>query len=198
MFTGKHMVAAFDLLCCIMIVLVLQQGHAKPPHIQTFGKFAVTASWAAGSDDDVDLYVRDPNGAISFFAAQTVGQMSLERDDLGTASSGTATLPDGRTIRSTWNGERTVIRGIVPGEYTVNVHMYNKNDKGTARVTIQLWALRGSDVLLKQVIVTLRVKGDEATAFRFTLDAAGRVSNINQLPAKLVERADPNAAGSTP
>lgn len=188
MFTGKHMVAAFDLLCCIMIVLVLQQGHAKPPHIQTFGKFAATASWAAGSNNDVDLYVRDPEGHICYFAALTTGLMTLSGDDLGTAVSGTATLPDGRTVRSTWNGERTVLRGILPGEYTVNVHLYRKNQAGTERVTIQLWALRGSDVLIKQVIVTLRYDGDEATGFRFTLDAAGHVSNINALPAALVAK----------
>lgn len=189
MFTGKHMVAAFDLLCCIMIVLVLQQGHAKPPHIQTFGKFAVTASWAAGSNNDVDLYVRDPNGNICYFAAMTTGLMTLGGDDLGTATTGTATLPDGRTVRSTWNGERTLIRGIVPGEYTVDVHMYRKNQRGSERVTIQLWALRGSDVLIKQVTVTLRTNGDDITGFRFTLDAAGRVSNINTLPAHLADRA---------
>jgi hypothetical protein len=36
--------------------------------------------------------------------------------------------------------------------------------------------------------VKLARKGDEATATRFTVDRAGRVSNVNTLAKRLVER----------
>lgn len=171
------------------MIFVLSSGHSKPPHIQTFGQFAVTTTWPAGSNNDVDLYVRDPNGNICYFGALTIGLMTLEGDDLGTATSGTETLPDGRKVVTDYNGERTVLHGIVPGEYTVNVQMYQQNDPGMTPVTVQLWSLRGNDEMLHEQKVVLNKTGDEITAFRFTLDAAGHVSNINRLPAHLVQNA---------
>src|SRR5690348_8497241 len=169
------------------MIFVLKQGHTQPPHIQPFGQFAVTTTWRGGSNDDVDLYVRDPQGNICYFGALTIGLMTLEGDDLGTATTGTTTLPDGQKVVSSYNGERTVLHGIVPGEYTVNVQMYQKNDPGPTSVTVQLWSLRGNDVMEHEQKVVLTRQGDEATAFRFTLDAAGHISNINRLPAKLVQ-----------
>lgn len=188
--TKRPLIAAFDLLCCLLMVFVLSQGQHKPPHIQTFGQFAVTITWPAHSNDDVDLYVRDPLGNICYFGALTIGQMTLEGDDLGTATSGTTTLPDGRVVVSPYNGERTVLHAIVPGEYTVNVHMYNKADPGPTTVIVKLWSLRGNDQVVHTQTVVLTRQGQQVTAFRFTLDAAGHASNYNRLPAHLVQSLD--------
>ncbi len=181
-FGSKPLVAAFDLLCCLLIILVLQQNPPKkPPHIPTYGQYAVLISWGDGSNNDVDMYVRDPAGRICYFAAEDVGLMHLEVDDLGTA---TSNLDGG--VKVVHNGERVVIRGAEPGEYTVNVHMYNRADPGPTRVHVALWTLRGNDRVLYERDVILNASGDEHTAFRFTITPSGSVSGYNRLPRKLV------------
>lgn len=176
------MVAAFDLLCCILIVLLLTQNpKASPPHPPTFGQYAAMISWPAASNDDVDLYVRDPQGRICYFAAASAGLMNLEHDDLGAAASETS-----GAVRVGRNVERVVIRGAQPGEYTVNVQMYDDTDGGPVRVHVVLWELRGHDRVVAQKDVTLSSTGDERTAFRFTLGPGGEVSSTNDLQARLV------------
>jgi hypothetical protein len=181
---------AFDYLLALLgiflILAIVEKPTPTPMRIDTLGVYAVTASWPAGSNDDVDLWVQDPQGNIAWFAGQDAGLMHLESDDLGTNISGTVTLLNGKVISTKANGERTVIKGAIPGEYTVNIHMYQKNDPGTTVVTVQLWELRGQDrLLITKRIVLVRVAQEE-TAFRFTLDAAGNASNFNTLPKKLV------------
>jgi hypothetical protein len=193
--TSYPQVAAFDLLTCLLllfVILALTQRPVTPPSIKTFGAYAVTATWADGANDDVDLYVRDPQGNICYFANTNTGLMNLEHDDLGTLVSGTAPFAGdtkGRTVVVRENGERTVIRGVVAGEYTVNVQMYFKADNGPRPVTISFWSLRGADRLLVQAHVTLHAEGDEATAFRVTVDASGNVVRVTHTPANLVRPA---------
>ena len=182
----RPMVVVVDMLCCLLIVfLLLAAPPAKPPNPPTYGQYAVTIQWRSGSNNDVDLYVRDPVGNVCFFAAENIGLMQLEGDDLGTKTSGTTTLSDGRKIVVPRNSERTVIRGIIAGEYTVNVHMYLRNDKlpPDTIVLVQLWTLRGNDHVIHQQYITLHGTGDEQTAFRFRMNEVGNVTSYNRLPA---------------
>ena len=183
--------SAFELLLGVLfifIVLVLTTTPKKPTptKISTFGQYAVTATWPKNSNDDVDLWVEDPLGHYVWWNNQDAGLMHLESDDLGTMLSGTQRLADGKVIKVAFNGERTIIKGIVPGEYIVNIHMFRKVDKGSTPVVVQLWALRGGDrVLISKRIVLVR-KGQEETAFRFTLSATGKASNFNDLQKRFV------------
>ena len=84
------------------------------------------------------------------------------------------------------NEERAIIRGIIPGEYIVNVHMFRKVDQSENKVKISLIKLSGQDTIVVEKEVVLKENGDEETAFRFTLGIDGKVGNINQLPRKFV------------
>lgn len=187
------MVAAFDLVVCLAMMFVILALTNKPvkPSVPTYGKVAATIAWTPKSNDDIDLYVRDPSGDVCFFGAPNVGLMHLEQDDLGYAITGTQTLPDGKTVHSTFNGERTVLTGIVPGQYVVNVHVYRKVDRGADTVIVQLWLLQGSDKILLTKNVVLHKEGDEITVWRFTLSADGHVSNVNDLKMNLVSPGSP-------
>jgi hypothetical protein len=191
---GSPKVGMFDFLTVLvvffLIIALTETPKATPPAIQTLGQYAVTASWRPGSNDDVDLYVRDPNGNIAYFDAQDVGQMHLEHDDLGTGTTGTITLSNGHTVVSKPNGERTVINGIVPGEYIVNVQMYAKTDRTVTPVVVQLWELRGTDHLILSKTVTLARRGEQLTAFRFTLRSNGNACCFNDLPRNLVGKSN--------
>lgn len=167
-----------------VLAFLLVKPKASVPSIVTQGYYAVVVTWANGSPDDVDTYVRDPRDGIVYFASSQVDLMHLEQDDLGTGHSNTATS-GGHTYKVKINQERTIIQGIIPGEYIVNVQMFEKRSPGPTKVTIRLYKLQGPDRVVTETTVTLRANGDEKTAFRFTLNAAGDITNINHLPKEL-------------
>src|SRR2546423_4513185 len=166
--------AAIDFLSCLLVVFVAVALTSSPPQVKTYGDFAVVMTWPKGHND-VDLYVRDPGGAISDFANPQVGQMQLEHDDLGTASTSYAAAKS--------NQERTVVRSATPGQWIANVALYSRNE-GTApiRVTVTLWDLRKEDHVVYTDTRDLIRKGEERTAFRFTIDHAGSPGGISHLP----------------
>ena len=187
---GYPMVAAFDVQSALLIMFVIlvltAVPKATPLRIETLGFYAVKAVWAKDSNDDVDLYVRDPQGHIVYFANQDAGLLHLEYDDMGTGISGTYTLPSGKKVVVHENSERTVVRGVDTGEYTVNLQMYRKDSTGPVRVTVQLWRLRGNDTVAYERTVALSRKGQEETAFRITMRGSGDVGSFNTLPRKFV------------
>ena len=86
----------------------------------------------------------------------------------------------------TYNENREIvsIRGILPGEYVVNVHMYHMNSEESCLVTLQLDKINPyKTTALKEV--TLTVKAEEKTAFRFTVNQNGDVIDVNELPKNL-------------
>ena len=163
----------------------IQPESKKDASIITAGEFAIVMDWDDKSEDDLDLYVMDAQGNLVFFHGREAGLMHLERDDLGIKND-VVTGPNGEKVKIEKNEERVILRGITPGEYIVNAHMYNKVDWGRTKVSIALIDLRGSDTKIIDKVVVLKNIGDEVTAFRFTLNADRQVSNINTIPRKLV------------
>ena len=84
-----------------------------------------------------------------------------------------------------------VIRGVVSGEYLVNVHMYRKRDQGPTTAKITLIKLVGHDEQILEKERILEFEGDEETAFRFTLNANEQVVDTNELPRSLVRKQAP-------
>jgi hypothetical protein len=70
-------------------------------------------------------------------------------------------------------------RGIVPGEYTVNVHLYrDRAAVADVPVTVVVSTKVGIDTPVRQILmskVDLQREGQERTVFRFRLTEAGTV-----------------------
>jgi hypothetical protein len=180
--------AAIDFLSCLLVVFVAVALTSQPPQVKTYGSYALVMTWPVGYND-VDLYVRDPRGAVCYFQNMQVDEMQLEHDDLGTAGTSYG--------KGKLNEERTVIRGTTPGQYVVDNHLYDRGE-GTAPipVTTQLWDLQGDDRLLKTRVVYVTHTGDERTSFRFTLDDAGNVTGYSSVPVSLVSRTTKAGSGN--
>ena len=170
--------AAIDFLSCLLVVFVAVALTSSPTQVKTFGSYAVVMTWPAGTND-VDLYVRDPAGAIGYFGRAQVDQIQLEHDDLGTLATGYG--------KGQENQERAIIRSAMPGQWVVDTHLYRRSD-GTAPipVTVSLWDLRSQDHILEQRRVVLTRQGDEKTPFRFTVDTSGNVTGYSFLPVSLI------------
>lgn len=172
------------LLGIFLILAITETPKATPMRIDTLGVYAATLTWPNGSNDDIDLWVQDPRDNIAWYAQLTSGEMTLNGDDLGCAS-GTGYGLEG-PASDCHNEERTIIKEAIPGEYTVNVVMFKKNDPGPTTCTVTLWRLRGDDRIMIEKHIVLMHTRQEVTAFRFTLNRAGDASNFNTLPKSLM------------
>jgi hypothetical protein len=184
-------VVIVDILSAIVLALFAVNKLAtfdppRKPSIETLGKYVVEVTWTAKQNHDVDTYVEDPVGNIVYFNANRVGLMHLEQDDMG-QSTDTVEIA-GHKISVNENRERVVLRGTLEGEYVVNVHMYRKDPSHPAPtpVAVRPYQLRGVDRVLKVKRLTLRDRGDEKTAFRFTIDPKDAVTSFSDLPKDLV------------
>mgnify|MGYP006243826421 CR=1 FL=1 len=139
--------------------------------------------------------MRDPLGNYVGFKSKDVGLMSLSRDDLGT-SNDTVYDPKGKPIVVYRNEEMVTIRGMIPGEYIVNVHWYNRKiaveQMGEQNyiplpIQVQVEKINPYNVVYARE-VNLDRKGTETTVVRFTVNEDGSVGNFNTLNYGIVGR----------
>jgi len=170
-----------------LFVLAYLQMNVKQKServIQSKAEFIITISWDSQSDDDVDGYLQDPMGNILYYRAREIGVMHLDRDDLGKKND-IARLGNGQTLQIEDNREIITLRGVIPGEYTLNVHMYNKNDPNPITVTVTVDKINPYSTVKMKKIVMIE-SGQENTVCRFKLNADGKVEDVNELEKPLI------------
>ena len=167
-----------------IVSFLLINPIAKRADIEVKAEFLITVTWPDNLEDDVDTYVEDPAGNLVWFRSREPGLMHLDRDDLGKRNDEVVTAAG--TILFPENREIVTLRGIVPGEYVVNIHMYFKVGQEPVPVTNQIDKINPYSVVLRKTI-ELKSKGDEVTVARFSVKSNGDVIDVNKLPKKLVE-----------
>ena len=184
----------FNTLLCFAALFVLSfiliNPSKKKNNVRMKAEFMITVTWPNDLDDDVDMYVEDPQGNLVAFMRREEGLMHLDRDDLGHRND--TVFTEWGPIEFKDNREIVTVRGTVPGEYVVNVHMYMKRSEALeVPVSIQLDKINPySTVMIKEVI--LRLSGDEKTAFRFTVNNEGDVTDISDLEKSLISQRGPS------
>ena len=129
--------------------------------------------------------MQDPGGNLVWFRAREAGLMYLDRDDRGDAND--ALVIDGRRIASPFRQEVVTLRGVVPGEHTVNVQYYQSRDGRPVEVTVSVIKVNPRAEVVFHGQLRLAAQGAEATAVRFTLRPDGQVVDVNTLPKSLVQ-----------
>ena len=170
-----------------VLAVLFMNPVSKKGIIDPKAEYIITVSWPDWDPNDIDTYVEDPLGNLINFTNREAGLVHLDRDDRGMLND-TLTI-NGRVIQNPLNQEVTTIRGIVPGEYIVNVHYYATENNKPVPVTIRLDKVNPTLEVLFYDTVTLQKKDDEKTVVRFTMMADGSVTNFNKIPKGLVEKA---------
>lgn len=204
----KTSIAFIDLLFNItigltmlfIIAFLLINPVAKKGDIIVKAEFIITMSWPSDSQDDIDLYLKDPSGNVVYFRQKDKGLTNLDRDDLGIAND-TIETATGKTVFKI-NEEHITIRETIEGQYIVNAHWYAQSKLAKNYMTGETYKLNDSiEVTVKVeklnpyslVYVGTKVlsyQGDETTFVRFTLDSDGKVISTSELPLKLVDKAN--------
>ena len=161
-----------------LLAFILMNPIAKDKDIEEKSDFIIILTWDDESGDDIDLWLRDPLGNILSFKNREDALMHLDRDDLG-LSNDKVELPDGNYEYVYRNKEVASLRGVHEGEYLVNVHVYNKkpgkdHSMKPSTIRVELIKLNPYDEVT-QATFTATKRGQEFTAFHFTLDEDGEV-----------------------
>ena len=179
----------FNTLLCFAALFALSFVLINPSkaekNVEMKAEFVIVVTWPQELDDDVDVYLEDPQGHLVAFMRREDGLMHLDRDDFGSRNEFINT-PAGR-IEYPQNREIVTIRGIVPGEYVLNVHMYTKKSVGVSTpVTVLVDKINPYGTVVVKT-VELGNTGDEKTICRFVVDKEGKVTDVTYLFKKLTQ-----------
>lgn len=167
-----------------LVAIMFMNPEAKSGIIDPKAEYILTVTWPDFSPDDIDVWVEDPDGRLIWFRNPQAGLIHLDRDDRGMLND-TITIED-RVVENPLNQEVITIRGVVKGEYVVNLHYYATETGKPVPVNVTLSKVNPALEIVYYSTVILDRKGDEKTALRFRIGADGKISDINLLPKKLV------------
>ena len=167
----------FSLLFFISIIFM--NPIAKLGNVNFKAEYIITVTWPEDQPDDIDVWVQDPNQNLLSYRDSNVGWLHLDRDDQGDIND-TVMINGVETVYPI-NQEVVTIRGIVSGEYVVNLQYYKSNTQQPVPVTIKIEKVNPSLKVVYVDKVVLENEDDELTVLRFYLDANGEVASINHL-----------------
>lgn len=167
-----------------LIAIMFMNPEAKSGIIDPKAEYILTITWEDMSPDDVDVWVEDPEGQIVWFRTPEAGLLHLDRDDRGLVND-TITI-NGEAVQNPLNQEVVTLRGVVKGEYVVNLHYYASETDKPVDVNVRLAKVNPKLEVVYYGTVKLEKKGDEKTAVRFRIGRNGEVFGINFLPKALV------------
>jgi len=152
--------------------------------VDSKAEFIITMDWPDNHPDDLDLMVEDPGGNIAWYRHKEAGFLTLDRDDRGGVHDTIAI--NGKRVATPIREEVTTIRGLVAGEYTVNVAHYVATTGTPVPANVRVQKLNPVARVIYEGQVTVDHKGDEKTVVRFRLDEKGEVVDINHREKSLL------------
>jgi hypothetical protein len=167
------------------LALLAISPDSKEGKIDSKAEFIITMDWPDNHPDDLDLFVQDPLGNIAWYRHREAGFLTLDRDDRGGMND--FIVVNGRKIPSPIREEIVTVRGIVRGEYTVNVSHFQATTGEPVEATVKVQKLNPTAQVIFDDKVRVDHTGDEKTAVRFKLDAEGKVIDVQRRPKSLLE-----------
>jgi hypothetical protein len=171
------------------IALLTMNPEAKTGKIDSKAEFIITMNWPDNHPDDIDLYVEDPLGNIAWYHQREAGFLVLDRDDRGALND--SLVVNGKKISSPIRQEIVSVRGIVPGEYTVNIHYYLKYFPNTPTVPVPIMVkvekLNPEVEIIYADTTVLEHPGQEKTAVLFRVAEDGRVLDVYHREKSLIQ-----------
>jgi hypothetical protein len=174
------------------IALLMVSPESNSGKVDSKAEFLITMDWPDNHPDDLDLFVQDPAGNLAWYRRREAGFLTLDRDDRGGAND--FIVVGGKKIASPVREEIVTVRGIVAGEYTVNVSHFQATTGQPVPVNVKVQKLNPTAQVIFDNKLTVDHTGDEQTAVRFALDAEGKVIDVHQRRKSLLQTTFSNSA----
>ena len=130
-----NVLIGFVLLFILAFMLI--NPITKKADIPAKAEIMVVLDWDDMSKDDVDLWIKG-TGMVQplSFQVKNADFWHLDRDDLGESTD--VTYVAGERVMLRYNREVATMRGLMTGDFHINVHMYKKKDNKPTTVSITL------------------------------------------------------------
>ena len=169
------------------IAFMLINSSEESGNIRSNAEVLISIQWPDEHPDDVDAIVEDPQGGLVWYHNRDSGLMHLDRDDRGNLADNLNI--NGEVISNPINQETITVRGLQAGEYIINLLHHKSNYKEPLPVTVKVEKLNPSVELVYYGQHFLNGVGDEKTALRFYVDGNKNISQLNQIPKRLITKA---------
>lgn len=182
-FTDLLFNALLGFVFLFMVAILFMNPIAKLGTVNLKAEFIITLTWPDNQPDDLDIWVEDPHGEIVSYLQREAGWLHLDRDDRGSLND-TIEI-NGQKILHPVNQEVVTMRGIISGEYVVNVYYYESVTRGPVSATLQIDKI---NPVLETVFfdrVVLESQDVEKTVVRFRVSDRGEVVGVNRRPRRL-------------
>lgn len=164
-----------------LIAFLLINPIAKKNDIISPAEFLIILTWPPDFNDDIDIWMRGPEGEYVGFRSKEVGIFHLERDDLGYVNDLIVYGDNEIAVRK--NQETIAIRGIYPGEYLISAMYYSSYDSEKTGKTIPL-NLDVVKVNPYSIIYTQNKSvsqiGQQVNFYSFRIDSTGKIESIRE------------------
>ena len=164
-----NVLLGFTFLFFITILFI--NPISKLGNVNLKAEYIISVDWKDNLPDDVDLWVEDPNGEIVSYLKKDAGWLHLDWVDQGIIND--KVLINDKEVIYPLNREVVTLRGIIPGEYIVNLYLYENKSSLPVDVKVKIERINPT---LKLVFFDDRVlpaKDTEITVARFFLDELG-------------------------
>ncbi len=166
-----------------LVSVMFMNPEARKGRVNLKAEYIISVTWADQLADDIDLWVQDPIGETVSYLRKDAGWLHLDRDDRGEVND--TVVIDGREVIYPINQEVVTIRGIIPGEYIVNLYYYKAAQPRPVEALIKVEKVNPTLQTVYVRKVQMAQQDDEQTVVRFTLDGIGKITEINELPKRL-------------
>lgn len=185
-------------LAGFMAVVIIMLAHINPPGKKNEaddapGNLIVEINWDIERNIDVDLWLKAGGNKPIGYSNKSGPVWNLLRDDLGHHSDITRQ-----------NFEIAYTRGIVPGEYIINLHLYKIHDLDKSpikvQVVISMKQIAGTIDRLWTSSMMLAFEGDQVTVTHLELSKLGKIveGSMHDTPYNLREEINTSYQGGYP
>ena len=166
-----------------LVAVMFINPEARKGRVDLKAEYIISVTWPEYLADDIDLWVQDPIGETVSYLRKDAGWLHLDRDDRGEVND--TILVDGEELLYPINQEVVTIRGIIPGEYTVNLYYYTAAQPEPVEALVKVEKVNPTlqTVFVRKVV--MEQQDDELTVVRFVLDQNGQIESMNSLPKRL-------------
>jgi hypothetical protein len=166
-----------------IIAFLLINPPTKKDDVPMKAEWLIIVEWPEDLMDDVDVWVKAPNGDLVGFKNKETGLLHLDRDDLGMSSDMIRVA--GELIPNKINREIVTIRGIVPGEYYISIHMYSKKTEKTVPVSVSIMDVNPYKEVYN-ITKEMSFRGEQIAMPGFVIDKDGNLKSTFETTTSVV------------
>jgi YD repeat-containing protein len=164
----------------MMLVALISPPKQNQEGVRKNADYVITMEWPTDMDCDVDLWVRDPQNNLASYRHPEGGLMYFERDDMGKRRS-VYEIDGKEVIIDPDNKEFVTLRGVFPGEYIINAHVYSCLNPDTnmgyrsgtpmeVPLIVEIVRINPSFIVSRRIEMKMTSVWQEKTIIRFVMD----------------------------